>query len=65
LLNLPTDVWQQQLASICELGCQMEVCVDQEGQEYLWYPSEEDEFECTLSKETTFEQWIENWATNL
>jgi len=43
----------------------MEVCVDQEGQEYLWYPSEEDEFECTLSKETTFEQWIENWATNL
>jgi hypothetical protein len=40
LLNLPTDVWPQQLAPICDLGCQMEVCVDQEGQEYLWYPSE-------------------------
>ena len=60
-LNLPSDVWPRQLIPICDLGCQQEVCVDQEGQTYLWYPSEEDGFLFTLSKETTCEQWLQQW----
>jgi hypothetical protein len=60
-LLLPSDVWPQQLVPICDLGCQQEVSVDQKGQTFLWYPSEEDDYLFTLNKETTFEQWIRAW----
>ncbi len=61
VLNIPSDAWPRQLVPICDLGCQQEVCVDQAGQTYLWYPSEEDDSLFTLSKETTFDQWIRTW----
>jgi hypothetical protein len=60
-LKLPAGVWPRQLAPICDLGCQQEVCVDQEGQLYLWCVAEED-FD-SLRKMDAFDRWIRQWLT--
>src|SRR5260221_2555778 len=48
----------RQLAPICDLGCQQEVCVDEEGQLYLWATCDANfDMQSTMA---AFEQWIKD-----
>ncbi len=57
---LPSDVWPHQLAPLCDLGCDVEVCIDANGQLYRLGSAAEYAM-CSLSRWITLEQWLQQW----
>lgn len=64
-LSLPASCWPAQVVPLCDLGCQQEICIDSEGNIFLWYPSEQDDLAFTLAHtQMTLEQWLRRWLNS-
>jgi len=58
---LPYDVWPKQFIPLCDLGDQVEVCIDQSGRVFYWGPSSSEGMFQFSDRAISLEQWIEMW----
>jgi hypothetical protein len=61
VLRLSSNVWPRQLFPICDLGDDVEVCLDLEGHLYRYASSAQKGIYTFSDSGTTFEQWIRAW----
>lgn len=60
-INLQYSVFPAQLFPVCDLGDQVEVCLDQNGHLFLWGPSERDFVFALSSRRMSLEDWLWSW----
>lgn len=61
VLRLSCNIWPRQLFPICDLGDDVEVCLDSDGHLYRYASSEENGIYTFRDTSASFEQWLYEW----